>query len=350
MTKERNYGIDLLRLVLMFMICILHVLGQGGILASSATGTAKYSVFWFMEIFAYCAVDAFALISGYTATDKPRKYEKLVNIWFQVFFYSFIITILFVIFGQAGNLQTKEIIKNALPITFEKYWYMTAYFLLFLAIPILNNYLFKLSEKAAKKAFIIFIVLFAGIGFMCDSFKTIGGYSALWLIALYCIGLLGKKINIFDKQKSIILILVWLLCIFGTWYSYVYLNMEKFVNYISPTILLSGLIMVVLFKRIKLKGNIISKLSPLALGIYLLQLNQVIWDNVLKDSFTYVLDKEILIGVLLVLFYASLIFIAGLLVELFRSKLAKMIKLEILSKKIVNLIDCILEKVIIILR
>ena len=34
--RERNYGIDLLRLVSMFMVVILHVLGAGGIL--EATG------------------------------------------------------------------------------------------------------------------------------------------------------------------------------------------------------------------------------------------------------------------------------------------------------------------------
>lgn len=29
MEKQRNYGIDLLRLVLMLMVCLLHVLGRG---------------------------------------------------------------------------------------------------------------------------------------------------------------------------------------------------------------------------------------------------------------------------------------------------------------------------------
>lgn len=32
MISKRNYGIDILRLVMMFMICILHCLNQGGIL------------------------------------------------------------------------------------------------------------------------------------------------------------------------------------------------------------------------------------------------------------------------------------------------------------------------------
>lgn len=41
MKNERNYGIDLLRLVLMYMVCILHTLGQGGILEACEPGTAE---------------------------------------------------------------------------------------------------------------------------------------------------------------------------------------------------------------------------------------------------------------------------------------------------------------------
>lgn len=46
--KERNYGIDLLRLVLMYMVCILHTLGQGGVLnaCNPSGGDIKFSGYW----------------------------------------------------------------------------------------------------------------------------------------------------------------------------------------------------------------------------------------------------------------------------------------------------------------
>ena len=53
----RNHGIDLLRLALVFMVCMLHTLGQGGILNASAEGTNAYRAYWFLEILSYCAVD-----------------------------------------------------------------------------------------------------------------------------------------------------------------------------------------------------------------------------------------------------------------------------------------------------
>ena len=40
--QERNYGIDFLRIISMFMIVILHILGNGGILASVQIGSSNY--------------------------------------------------------------------------------------------------------------------------------------------------------------------------------------------------------------------------------------------------------------------------------------------------------------------
>ena len=283
MKSERNYGIDLLRLVLMYMVCILHALGRGGILKACEAGSAKYNVFWFMEVLAYCAVDGFAIISGYIAVDKPRKFEKLANMWFQVFFYSFIVTAILTIVGLNPDCSVKEFIKCALPVTFDQFWYFTAYFALFFAIPVLNKFIFAADEKNAKTAFLLLVALFSCIEFLEGSFKLQGGYSALWLMVLYCIGALAKRGKIFEQKKSTTLIAIWAVCILATWYGRAILGIERLLSYVSPTILASGLIMVVLFSRLRLKGTVISKLSPLAFGIYLFQLNPVIWKN-LKEG------------------------------------------------------------------
>ncbi len=350
MEQKRNYGIDLLRIVLMFMVCTLHVLAQGGILNACAKGSLKASVFWFLEIFSYCAVDAFAIISGYVASNREQKYDKIVNMWFQIFFYSFVITILFVVFGFANDLSMVEIIKNALPITFNKFWYITAYFGLFFTIPILNKFISVIDKKTAQKAIIIIFVLFSIIGFIVDAFRTSNGYSAFWLIILYCLGALANKSNLFENKKSIILIIIWFLCIIVTWVTYIYFGTQKLISYISPTILMSGIIMVILFSRIKLKGNIISKLSPLALGIYLLQLNQVIWSKIIKDAFVFVVDKKTIIGILWILILSSIISISGMLVESVRRWLFKLIKIPLLSQKIVEKVKKILDKAVKILN
>ena len=259
MSKERNYGIDLLRLVLMYMVCMLHTLGQGGILNASVAGTGGYKVFWFLEILSYCAVDGFAIISGYMANDKPRKYEKLIDMWFQAFFYSFIVTMILTIIGINDTWSKSAIIKSAFPVTFGYFWYFTAFFALFFSIPILNSFLFTIDTNMTKKVFIIIVILFSVLGVLGDPFKSNNGYSAIWLMVLYCIGVLAKKIKLFETRRSITLIILWALCIVLTWGAHVFIGINLLTNYVSPTILLSGILMVVLFSRISIRGSILKK-------------------------------------------------------------------------------------------
>lgn len=350
MSNERNYGIDLLRLLLMFMVCMLHALGQCGVLGASGKTIGEYRTYWFLEILSYCAVDGFAIISGYMATDKPHKYEKIVEMWFQAFFYSFVVTLILTIIGINESWGMRDIIKCAFPVTFGKFWYFTAFFALFFAIPVLNKFIFTIDENTAKKAIIIIVVLFSLMGILGDPFKSQWGYSAIWLMVLYCIGALAKKIKLFESRKSITLILLWALCIFVTWCARVFINNGRLVNYVSPTILLSGMIMVVLFSRLHLKGTVISKLSPLAFGIYLFQSNQVVWKKGVKDAFAFVASKNIAIGVLYVFAFALAIFISGLIVEFVRSKLAKLLRIPSLSKKIVELADNMLIRLFVFLK
>lgn len=71
--KERNYGIDMLRIVAMFMVIILHILGRGGILDSVKTFSPNYYIGWFMEIASFGAVNCYAIISGYVCYNKKNK-------------------------------------------------------------------------------------------------------------------------------------------------------------------------------------------------------------------------------------------------------------------------------------
>ena len=76
--EERNYGIDLLRIVSMMMVVLLHVLGQGGILDGSDPLTVKSETAWLLEIGAYSAVNIYAMISGYVGYGRKYKYSGLV--------------------------------------------------------------------------------------------------------------------------------------------------------------------------------------------------------------------------------------------------------------------------------
>lgn len=132
--------------------------------------------------------------------------------------------------------------------------------------------------------------------------------------------------------------------------AYVFVGIGRLMNYVSPTILLSGIIMVVLFSRIPAKGTIISKLSPLAFGVYLFQMNPVIWNSILNGAFAGIVEKPLFVGIPLVFVFAFVIFLSGLVVEFVRSKLAKAFRIHKLSNWIVAKTDFVLEKLFIFLK
>lgn len=344
--ENRNYGIDFLRLVLMYMVCVLHTLGQGGIIYSSINGSIGFGVFYLLEIISYCAVDSFAIISGYTSKNKPQKYEKIVSMWFQVLFFSFFLSIILMSLGINNGITFRNIIKYAFPVSFNIYWYFSAYIVLFFAMPFLNKFLFSINEKTAKKMLLGIFILFSCINLINDSFALHGGYSAIWLILLYCIGVIIKRTGVFEKKNNITLLLLWAVCILLTWIPLLFLNKSRLMSYISPTVLLSGIIMVVLFSRLKPNSKIISKLSPLAFGIYLFQSNPIIW-SYMKDAFAFIIKTNAAIGVIYVLGISFLIFVAGLIMEFVRTYISNKIKITIFIRYIVSTLKRLFKKIII---
>lgn len=136
-------------------------------------------------------------------------------------------------FGFADGFTAKDVIKMCFPVLFNQYWYFTAYFALFFAVPLLNKFLFTVNEFSAKKALLVLVALFSVPGIVSDPFKTNSGYSALWLMVLYCIGALAKRIQLFEKTRTRTLVLLWVLCIFSTWTLKVFVGMGHLVKYIS---------------------------------------------------------------------------------------------------------------------
>lgn len=54
---ERNYGIDLLRIISMIMITTHHVMLHGGIIEKANPFSLQYSIVWFIEVAGLCGVN-----------------------------------------------------------------------------------------------------------------------------------------------------------------------------------------------------------------------------------------------------------------------------------------------------
>ena len=116
--SERNHGIELLRIFAMLLAAVLHILKKGGVITASEGNLAAYSTVWLLEAAAYCAVNCYALISGYVGYSdrpKPLRLARCIELWLQVVFYSVIITTVYCIgrrfrrrFGFCGRISARD--------------------------------------------------------------------------------------------------------------------------------------------------------------------------------------------------------------------------------------------------
>lgn len=296
---SRNHGIDLLRCLSMFFVVLLHVLkwGEGGNLDNSFLGTPNYAVSWYLELSAYCAVNCFALITGYVGVNVPYRISRFINLWFQVFFYTAGITFLFK-WLVPGSVSFKGMIQAFFPVLRLAYWYFTAYAVLFCFIPFLNPAIRSLSRESARWLCLLVLIVFSLFSTISGygNWLSQGGYSAIWLVCLYVVGGCLGHFQLWSTLKRPALYYV-LCCILPTAgviaLGYLPLNpgiAEKlFVSYTAPFCCLSSFFLLMACARVRISSGtairLISFFAPLSFAVYLIHNNPLIWQNIIKARF-----------------------------------------------------------------
>ena len=350
-TRERNWGIDLLRIVSMFMVVLLHILGPGGIIYESGKLTPMYNIVWLVEMMAFCAVNCYGLISGFVGVDTKFKYSNFVLIWLQVVFYTVGIT-LFFHFKYPDTIPLSQVIRSAFPVSHNFYWYFTAYAGLFFLMPLLNKGVKSLSKKQAA---ILIITMFFGLSVLplisgTDPFRVVQGYSTVWLIFLYLVGAYVKLHGLF-KSKIILPLILYAAATFTSWGMKLYnetvapcdkwneLASGVYVQYSAPMAFISGLAIFLIFSQIKLSpkaGKVISFISASSFGVYIIHNHPLMWDRLITYKYASYVNLSIpkLLGAVLL---TAICFFAVLsLVDTVRLLLFKLLKLKPLLQKAEN--------------
>ena len=360
--QQRNYGIDLLRLVSMFMVVVLHVLGQGGILNNAQILTFKGEVLQFLRIACYCAVDVFAIISGFVGLKARHKFSNLINLCIQLIFYSLILTGVYVIVSVSNGVEIslEKILTYLFP-SVRSMWYFSAYFCLFFFMPILNLIIENTPRNILKSSALFVFIVFCCIGRVSTKVANLnGGYSVLWLALLYLLGAYIKKYELLSKVSSVKCFLGFLSCVVLTSISRIIignvsimvLGFEKgisvFISYTSPTILFAAIFLIGLFKNIKTsdKGKkMIAFLSPMAFGVYLIHCHSFIFQS-LGNVFSWVAFEPAYIAPFIVIGIALIIYVICLFLDWLRILLFKACKIKKLSIWLENLFGKLFTKIL----
>lgn len=303
--SERNHGIELLRIFAMLLAAVLHILKKGGVITASEGNLAAYSTVWLLEAAAYCAVNCYALISGYVGYSdrpKPLRLARCIELWLQVVFYSVIITTVYCIAG-VGSVGVSDFADAFLPVTSKQYWYFTAYIGMFFFIPLLNALVRRLNRRALVSLCIMLIAVFS----LYDTFASFwkkdplalaGGHSPLWLGVLYIFGAAMKKLRVPESMSSKKALLIYVsAAVFTALFKITgdrllrFVPGSLFVRDTSPTVLLCAAALLVAFARLKPCRKLTEfavLFAPAAFGVYLLHVSPLVFEHVIGNRFAFI--------------------------------------------------------------
>ena len=354
--SKRQTNIELLRIVAMLMIVAHHFFCHGGFEFSNETITINRLWLQLINIGGKIGVDIFIIISGYFLIDSHRiRTSKVLILWLQVFTYSIVIFSLFTIL-KIEKFSLKELVKSVLPITFSKWWFASAYFVLYLISPYINK-LLHIMDKRTYNGYILLLTLMWCI-IPTFTKQSVESNSLLWFIYLYSLAgyikLYGFKYNVKSTtfiMLSISLILLTYLSsvvfdVIGIKYKIFSEYNTFFYSQNSLPIVLSSLLLFIGFQKSEIKcSKTINIIASTTFGIYLIHDNNYmrsfLWKTLfVNNSFQ---DKNTLIPYSIIVIL--IVFFGCALIELLRKRLFEK-PLANLFNRSSSIIDSAINKVL----
>lgn len=298
---KRNSNIELLRIVIMFMILLLHA----NFFTFKMPTDHSFISFsrCFAEAFTLTPVNIFVLITGFFSTVFSVK--KVLSLLFQVFFCIVTISLLLVVCGVIEFEYQFFLINN--------YWFINAYIGLLVFIPVLNAAVAKFSQKEFK----YFLIFFYALILVSHYIGLVGinvalGYSIIWFIFLY---MLGRYIRnhpaSFSNRQLIFLIIVSCLC------KSLLIFYRHDVSYIDPFIVIQSVSTLLLFSKIEFQSKRINSIAVSTTMVYLINLHPVLKVYYKDWLWVFYLNN----GLIMFLFYTILLCVSIFILAIIYDKI-----------------------------
>ena len=301
--KHRQYGAELLRIVCMLMILTSHFFVHGKVLGTLKPTDVNFHITWFIEACCYVMVNCFVLITGYYQSAGRFRLHKLLLLWGQIIATSSVIYAALAVLGKV-EFSLSGFIAACTPVTHSRYWFATAYVILYAVSPLLNSALSRTTLRqhftAVCALFGVFVLL-RNIFYPLDFENLHGGYSYTSFIVLYVIGAYMRRAETRIRHPlakyfalsavtalSRILLTV---CYYKLSLPSVYLKM--FMQYNSVTVVLASVCLFDFFVHLEVRAGLLQTaarvLAPFTFGVYLIheqaELKPLIWEAVSPSSY-----------------------------------------------------------------
>ena len=344
---KRNANMDILRMISMMMVTMLHALTKSDLLPFMGNEvSANGWIAWGLEVFSVPAVDIFMLISGYFLISSRFKMGRMVEIVLQTLFYSAGSFVLFLFLGKASltSMNSYDYLQYFLPIHMETYWFMSAYVIIYLLLPLITNGVRAMTEKQLQGV-ILWLLVFECV---IKSFLPVRlsmdtkGYSFLWYLTLF---LVGARIRLHGFKIVKTVRRGWLIYITSTFLilaeifivSQIQLRTGRLremttvsLEYNHILVFFSAIGIFAAFLHAKPLGEkfgrLVCMLSPYCLGVYLLQENlmmRYLWQD--WFGLREVMEQSIPIFLFRVMGAVVAMFVFGICVDMLRSFLFRVV-------------------------
>lgn len=352
-STNRHVGIELLRIISMFMVVSLHFFIHGKFDSSSDMYVNNES--WIMASFSTVSVNCYVLISGYFLCTSKFKLSRVVNVFASEWFYSIVSFVLLVAL-KLIDFSFGGLMGASLPLTTD-YWFVCAYIELLVFSPLLNYAIMHMSRRQFKLVIIMLIgvyCVFNNIVKFINPIEQTSGFGVVWFICLYLsaayIRLYYKSIQKYYRYLLLYLLTViinYILHFFTFKFGQTY-QIAMFRDYNDVLVYLGALFLFIFFLNIKIDNKIISKIvcfiAPLTFGVYLIHENKyvrdLLWGYINVDTLNISGPIFIFIGIGLIL----AIFIVCVLLEFVRKLIFKITKIDTILFLLSNKIELYIKK------
>lgn len=347
--EERKSNFELLRVLSILLIVSYHYVFHGGLEFQGITVNKIINDIFYM--FGELGVNCFILISSYFLINGTFKKKKLISLLLEVEFYWVLTNIIRIQVGALDSNEVKSIFHWIFPVALNRYWFITAYILLYLLVPYINKFIHALTRDELKKLILILMFIFSVIPTCLSWIYTYIYFEdfvffnrGIWMLVMYFVGayirLYGIHLN--SLKKSCSAFLLFTICILGF---ILYINFRLYrgiptqtppTYFWSPNsvlMVLWSISIFMIFKYLKIPYiPIINYLAKGTLGIYMLHENALsvwLWQEVFQNA-THVNSHYFIIHIMI---GAVSIFIVGTIIDQIRRWIFEIVDFIIQSIK-----------------
>lgn len=330
--KGRNSNIELLRILCMIFIILHHSVVHSSF---SDIDNLNFNILYVLSTLGRVANNIFIIITGYYMVNKQVKVKSIMKIILETIFYSYTVLLVYLIVSPEKNIVL--ILTSIIPISSNSLWFVTAYLLLYITIPIINILIKNINKEQFSKILIFLIICFS----ILPTILLLSGYFSyyIWFVCLY---LVGAYLKLYEnkeilKNNNIILILssitLALFVIFTRFYDIKIFDIYAVNNFVL--FILAVCIFVSFIKKKEWYNIGINYIASSVLGIYLLHDNLIvrpfIWNKfnigaVINKNYFWIYEISIIIFV----------FCAGFIIDKAREKLIEKPLFKYIDKKYAN--------------